>query len=115
MPLTARASEISAFVTPGHFLQYSVMAFGLCNAPATFQRLVDTVLAGLTNVNAYLDDLIVFSSTWHGHVNSLREVFSRLAGASLTLNLAKCEFGRGTVTYLGRQVGQGQVRESHLH
>ena len=70
---------------------------------------MDTILAGVANVNAHLDDLNVFSSTWHRHINSLGEVFSRLACASLTLNLAKCEFGKGTVTYLGRQVGWRQV------
>ncbi len=52
----------------------------------------------------------MYSSSWSEHLDSLREVFSRLVCASLTLNLAKCEFGKGTVTYLGRQVGQGQVR-----
>lgn len=112
VPLTARASEVSAFVTPDHFLQYTVMAFGMCNALVTFQRLVNTLLAGVTNCNAYLDDLMVYSSTWEQHFkgDSLREVFSRLVCASFTLSLAKCEFGKGTVTYLGRQVGQGQVQ-----
>lgn len=63
VPLTERASEISAFITPNTFLQYTVMAFGMCNTPATFQRLVNTVLAGLTNAyNGYLDDLIVYTS-----------------------------------------------------
>ena len=80
----------------------TVMAFGMCNAPATFQRLVNTVLAGVVNCNAYLDDLIVYSVSWVDHLKTLR--------ASLTLNLAKCEFGKGTVTYLCKQVGQGQVR-----
>ena len=110
VPLTGRASEISAFVTPDHFLQYTVMAFGMCNAPATFQRLVNSVLAGVANCNAYLDDLIVYTTTWEEHMQILDQVFTRLAKASLTLNLAKCEFGKATVTYLGRQVGQGQVR-----
>lgn len=55
-------SEISAFVSPDAFLQYSVMAFGLRNAPATFQRLVNFVLADVPNCNAYLDDLVVYSS-----------------------------------------------------
>ncbi|CAJ1087392.1 uncharacterized protein LOC118469438 [Xyrichtys novacula] len=110
VPLTERASEISAFVTPDCFLQYTVMAFGMCNAPATFQRLVNTVLAGLPNCNAYLDDLIVYTVTWQEHLRILEQVFTRLAHATLTLNLAKCDFGKATVTYLGRQVGQGQVK-----
>lgn len=66
-----------------------------------FQRLVDTVLAGVKNSSAYLDMLLLYLSTWSEHVDTLTKV---------TLNLAKCEFGKGTVTYLGRQVGQGQVR-----
>lgn len=48
--------------------------------------------------------------TWEEHLHILEQVFTRLAQASLTLNLAKCEFGKATVTYFGRQVGQGQMR-----
>ncbi|XP_067261173.1 uncharacterized protein [Chanodichthys erythropterus] len=110
VPLTARASDISAFVTQDDFMQYCVMAFGMRNAPATFQRLINIVLAGVRNCNAYLDDLVIYSSSWSAHVATLREVFERLRNASLTLNLSKCEFGQATVTYLGREVGQGQVR-----
>ncbi len=68
VPLTPRASDISAFVTPDSFLQYQVMAFGLRNAPATFQRLIQTVLAGVPNCRAYLDDLVIFSNDWTEHV-----------------------------------------------
>lgn len=110
VPLTPRASEISAFVTPEHFLQYQVLAFGMRNAPATFQRLMQVVLSGVPNCNAYLDDVVIYSKTWEDHVKSLELVFSRLAAASLTLNLAKCEIGKAVVTYLGKQVGQGCVK-----
>ena len=64
VPLTPRASEISAFVTPDTFLQYTVMPFGLRNAPATFQRLMHIVLSGVKNCKAYLDDIVAYSSTW---------------------------------------------------
>lgn len=110
VPLTDRAKEISAFVTPDYFCQYNVMAFGMCNAPATFQRLVNTVLSVLPKCNAYLDDLIIYTDTWENHLYILEQVFDCLARATLTLNLAKCEFGKATVTYLGQEVGQGQVR-----
>ena len=109
VPLTSRASEISAFVRPENFLQYSVMAFGIWNAPATFQQRVNFVLAGVPNSSAYLDDLVIYSSEWSDHVNSLKVVCERLAAASLTLNLAKCEFGKATVTYFSKEVGHGQV------
>ncbi len=110
VPLTERAAEISAFVTPNNFFNYTVMAFGLRNAPATFQRLMNTILGDVANCKVYLDDIVVFSFDWKEHVNTLFTVFTRLLNASLTLNLAKCEFAKATVTYLGKQVGQGQVR-----
>ncbi len=64
VPLTARAAEISAFVTPDYFLQYSVLAFGMRNAPATFQRLMHIVLGDVPNCDAYLDDIVIYSETW---------------------------------------------------
>ncbi|XP_071061702.1 uncharacterized protein [Pseudochaenichthys georgianus] len=109
VPLTQRASDISAFVTPDSFLQYTVMPFGMCNAPATFQRLVNLVLGHVPDCKAYLDDIVVYSKDWSSHMSTLREVFKCLSAASLTLNLAKCEFGKGTVLYLGQQVGRGKV------
>ena len=54
VPLTARAKEISAFVTPDGLWTYAVMAFGMRNAPSTFQRLVNLVLADISNCEAYL-------------------------------------------------------------
>lgn len=104
VPLTERASEISAFATPDSFLQYKVLAFGLKNAPATFQRLMNQVLANVRNCEAYLDDVVCYSDTWGSHLQTLEEVFSRLQAANLTLNLAKCEFCHATVTYLGKKL-----------
>lgn len=86
-----------------------MMALGMRNAPSTFQRLMQLVLRGIQNCEAYLDDIVVYSSTWEEHVETLSEVFSRLAAASLTVNLTKCEFAKAFVTYLGKRVGQGQV------
>lgn len=110
VPLMARASEISAFVTPDCFLEYTVMAFGMCNAPANFQRLVNTILLGVEHCTAYLDDIVIYTQLWEEHHQTLEQVFTSLTDAKLTLHFAKCDFGRATVTYLGCQVGQGQVR-----
>lgn len=109
VPLTPRASEISAFVTT-HFSQYTVMAFDMRNAPATFQQLMNLVSGEVKNCNVYLNDVVVYSEEWEDHLASLHTVFQHLATASLTLNLAKCEFGKAMVPYLGKQVGLGQVR-----
>ncbi len=104
VPLTARACEISAFVTSDDFLQYNCMAFGMRNAPATFQRLMQKVLLGLPNCEAYLDDIVVYSDVWKDHICSLEKLFTRLSDAQLTLNLAKCEFAKSVVTYLGKRL-----------
>jgi hypothetical protein len=109
VPLTSRALDISAFVTPDNFVKYTVMPFGMCNAPAAFQRLVNSVFADVPNCTAYLDDVVIHSSTWSDHLSTLKSVFQWLENASLTLNLAKCEFGKATVTDLGKQMGRGQV------
>ncbi len=105
VPLTPSDSEISAFITPDSCLQYTVMPFGLCDAPATSQGLVNKVLGDVSNCRAYLDDIVVYSDDWACHTATWREVFKHLSTASLTFNLAKCEFGKGTVLCHGQQVG----------
>ncbi|PFX17690.1 Transposon Ty3-G Gag-Pol polyprotein [Stylophora pistillata] len=82
VPLTERAKEISDFVTPDGLYQYKVMPFGMKNSPATFQSLINKVIAGL----------------------------ERLTAAKLTINLANSEFAQAQVTYLGHVVGQGKVK-----
>ncbi len=108
VPLSQRASEISAFVTPDSFLQYKVLAFGMRNTLATFQRMMHQILSDVADCEVYLDDIVVYSDNWTDHVKTLEKVFKCLTVASLTLNLAKCEFAKGVVTYLGKQVGQGE-------
>lgn len=80
MPLTPQASEISALCTPDNFLQYIVMPFGLKNAPATFQQLVNTVLSGIKKCEAYGDDIVVYSFTWSEHMYSAGSFWSPEGG-----------------------------------
>ena len=110
VPLTDRAKEISAFVTPDGLYQYKVMPFGMKNSPASFQRLINKVIADLEGCEAYIDDVIIYSDTWEEHLRIIREFFERLSRAMLTINLSKSEFGQAQVTYLGHVVGQGEVK-----
>ena len=110
VPLTERAKELSAFVTPDGLFQYKVMPFGMKNAPATFQRLINNVISGIDGCEAYIDDVLIYSDTWEEHLAILRTFFERLSSAMLTVNLAKSEFGCARVNYLGHIVGQGQVK-----
>ena len=110
IPLTPRAQEIAAFVTPSGLYSYNVMSFGLRNAPSSFQRLMNQVISGLEGCAVYLDNVVIYSDTWESHLLRLSALFARFVKANLTVNLAKCEFAMATVVYLGKVVGQGEVR-----
>ena len=89
----------TAFSTrEGHF-EFNVMPFGLTNAPATFQRLMECVLAGLTYEQCliYLDDIVVFSVTFDQHLERLKMVFHHLAEAGLKLKPSKCHFAKSEI------------------
>lgn len=81
------------FMQQGHF-EFNVMPFGLTNAPATFQRLMECVLAGLSGEECLtcLDDVIVFSVSFKEHLEHLARVFGALQKARLKLKLSKCRF-----------------------
>ena len=86
VPIAEQDKEKTAFRTSsGQLFKFNQVPFGLCNAPATFSRLMDRVLAGLhwETCLFYLDDIIVFSSTWENHLARLREVFEGLRHAKL--------------------------------
>ena len=72
--------EKTAFITEEGLYEFIVMPFGLTNAPATFQRLMDTVMAGLkwSTLLVYLDDIIIFSNSFENHIRDLKTVFDRL-------------------------------------
>jgi len=109
VPLTERAKEVSAFATPDGLYQYCVMPFGMKNAPATFQRMINGVIAGLEGCEAYIDDVVVYGDTWDQHIKQLKAFLSRLHEANLTVNLSKSEFCQARVVFLGHVVGQGEI------
>ncbi|XP_072171900.1 uncharacterized protein [Diadema setosum] len=109
VPLSDEAREISAFVTPDGLFQSKVMPFGLKNAPATFQRLMNDVTRDVDGCVVYIDDVVVYSDTWESHIRQLRALFDKLSEANLVINLQKSEFTKAQVTYLGHVVGQGHV------
>ena len=98
--------EKTAFTTGSGLWQFVVMPFRLCNAPATFERLMELVLVGLpwSVCLVYLDDIIVHAKTFDAAVQHLQEVFCRLRSASLKLNPDKCELFQRQVSYLGHLV-----------
>ena len=107
VPISEQDKAKTAFRTSsGQLFEFNQVPFGLCNAPATFSCLMDRVLAGLhwETCLFYLDDIIVFSSTWEEHLARLLEVFERLRHAKLKLGAVKCTFAAKEVSYLGHRV-----------
>ena len=109
-----KSREKTAFVTHSGLFEFSVMPFGLKNAPVTFQRLMETILSGLIrNVCLdYLDDIIVTGRTFVEHLANLCRVFLRLREAQLKLKLLKCFLAMKEVEYLGFRVsGDGIIAD----
>ena len=94
--------ERTAFKTKYGTYQFKVMPFGLCNAPATFQRTMDFVLQDLRGMlGTYVDDILTGTDTLEDMVFALREVYVRLAKQKLYANPEKCCFGQSEVEYCG--------------
>ena len=104
------SADRTAFVTRRGTFRFKVLSFGLKNAPALFQRLMDLVLAGLTweVCLLYLDDVIVMADTFERHLGRLETVVNRLQRAGLKLNPAKCKLLQLKTKFLGHIVsGRG--------
>ena len=95
--------EKTAFNTPFGLFQYNVMPFGLATAPATFMRLIMIVFSGMlySTCLAYLDDIIIFGSTFEEQLDRLEQALKRLQNVNLKLKPSKCAFGKKSVAFLG--------------
>ncbi|UYV82586.1 K02A2.6-like [Cordylochernes scorpioides] len=98
--------EKTAFITPDGLYEFQVMPFGLCNAPATFERMIDSVLGSLkwNMCLCYLDDIVVYAPTFEEHLRRLQLVLSCIQKAGLSLNHKKCLFGLRRIKILGHLV-----------
>ena len=98
----------TAFTTHRGLFQFRRMPFGLCNAPGTFERVMEVVVRGLQwrTCLVYLDDIVVFSATFEEHLQRLGEVLDRLIAAGLKVKPSKCQLGRRRVNFLGHMVSQ---------
>ena len=105
-------SKTAFQVGPLGFYECNRMPFGLCNAPATFQRLMERCMGelNLRDCLIYLDDIIIFSSTFEEHLERLQAVFSRLELHNLKLKATKCEFFKSRVVYLGHVVSEDGIQ-----
>jgi hypothetical protein len=112
IPLDDTSKEKTAFALPGKGLfHFKVTPFGLVNASQTQQRLMDILFhSSEDKVWAYLDDIVICSSTFDEHISLLNKVIETLKKANLTVNVDKCKFARSSMRYLGYIVDRDGIR-----
>ena len=115
--IDAADREKTAFVTQGRLYEFKVMQFGLVNAPATFERLMEKVLRGIawTECLVYMDDILVFSPDFASTLERLVRVLDRLGVVGLKLKAKKCRLFQEEIPFLGhivsaRGIGPDQAK-----
>ena len=99
--LTTHLIPKTAFTSPFGKYEYVKVPFGLAQAPAYFQELMTGVLKDLPFAMAYLDDIIIYSSTPEEHLKHIKTVFEKLRHTKLSMKLSKCHFFAKEIQYLG--------------
>ena len=101
----------TAFITKYGLFEHVRLPFGLCNSPATFSRIIQTVLRGLTwkECLAYLDDVVVLGKDFDEHLQNLSLIFSRFEQYNLKLKPEKCVLFQTEIKFLGKMVSQKGV------
>ncbi|GJP78256.1 hypothetical protein CLOP_g8581 [Closterium sp. NIES-67] len=89
--------------------EWNVMLFGLRNASAVFQRVMDQVLKTVPSAACYIDDVVIYSKTEEEHAEHLRATLDAIAAVGLTCHPEKCKIARRTITYLGFEVRGGKM------
>ena len=115
VPLRKQDREKTGFACELGLFQWKRMPFGLCNATATFQRLMAQALTSVTKkygnlIMCYVDDVVIATPTLEDHIERLEEVFSCMKQAGLKCKPSKCEILRDSIKYLGRLVDKHGVR-----
>lgn len=112
VPVAPESIHKTAFVTPDGQNEFLRMPFGLANAPATFQRMINNVLGNLRfdKVIVYLDDILIPSQDFHEGLYILGEVLQLFSNSNLKLNIDKCSFFKDTIDFLGYEISEGGIR-----
>ena len=112
IPMRKGDAEKTAFRTADGHYQFTVMPFGLRNAPATFQRMMDVVFSGIKwkGLMVYMDDIVIYSATAREHIRIIDQVLQKLMGAGLKINPAKTTLVAHEVKYLGHVISADGVK-----
>ncbi|GJP37257.1 hypothetical protein CLOM_g21689 [Closterium sp. NIES-68] len=107
IPIKEEDKAKTAFHGPDRLYEWNYMPFGLKNASARFQRVMDQVLREVPRALCYIDDVVIFSENGLQHVADVADALAAIQAAGLKCHPGKCHFGVRTVAYLGFQVGKG--------
>ena len=108
--LTTDSIPKTAFTSPFGKYEYAKVPFGLAQVPVYFQELMTGVLKDLPFAMAYLDDIIIYSSTPEEHLQHIKTVFEKLRHAKSSIKLSKCHFFTKEIQYLGHILGAEGIR-----
>lgn len=113
IPIADKSKELTAFRTDEGLFQFVKMPFGLCNAPAFFQKLINALLVGLKGqaVQCFIDDICIASNNWNEHLTMLERIFKLIATAGLKLNGSKCNFGPKSTIFLGHLISNEGIMQ----
>jgi len=107
--LSERAKKICAFICTKGLFTFKVMPFGLCNAGATFQRIMEFMIKDLVNSTAYIDDVLTFSKTFDEHLVHLKQLFEKFKLAGIKIKTEKCKLACSETKFLGYKVTEKGV------
>jgi len=107
------SKELTSFRTEDGLYQFKRMPFGLTNAPATFQKMINTVLAGLKGMNlqVFIDDVCIAAKTWHEHLSMLKATLETVITANLKIKADKCVFAANSIKFLGHEISEEGIRQ----
>lgn len=111
IPIDSETKQKTCFICKSGTYEFNVLPFGLCNAPSTFQRVMDDVLRPLIGkcVFVYMDDIIVYSKSVTQHLDHLDQVFSLLKNKKFKLKKSKCQFSQSELKFLGHRISAGGI------
>ena len=112
MPLAEVDKEKTFFSVPYRKFEFNVTPFGLCNAGASYQRLMDITLSGLASdrILGYMDDIVIFSPSFKEHLADIEQVFHRLRSSGISLKISKCVFASHKMDLLGFELSKKGIQ-----